>query len=460
MIENIEQYTTVERWITSVLGRGTGSESTKYQYLRLFRGFCEWVGKNPDKLIEERKKELKSKDESVRRGAEELLSRYFHELEKVRGKSRNTCVLTFTAIRSFYKANYVPLVVYTPQAWVKRSDKVPTLEEVKKMVDVSETPLQRALIIFSAQSGQRLGIISSLTYGMVKDGLEKSKSPLRVHVPAELKDAHGTIINKRRVEYNFFVGRDAIEALNACLQSRKVAGDKIGNSSLLFVSEKKWRGKFVPLDAEAINNYVKRAAFKAGLMAPIEKGTKEEPEMYPIHHHCLRKFWQTAMEAAGVAKPWYEYMMGHKLPKLDRAYSHPSIDQLNETYKKAEPYLSVSAVSRPATDDIKKELLLSIMQEQAKIFGIDPMRLRIEKSKEVGREITPEEEVEAIRENIIKLRVEPMRLTNGGAVINNFNRYESKIISEEALVEHIEGGWEMVKELRDGRVAIKRLKES
>jgi integrase len=451
------KYSTVERWITSVLNDGTGSDSTKYQYLRLLRGFCEWVGKDPDKLIEERKRELKNKDESVRRRAEESLSRYFNELERVRGKSRNTCVMITTVIRSFYKANYVPLVMKTPRVWAQRSDKVPTLEEVKKMVDVSETPLQRALIIFSAQSGQRLGIIRALTYSMVKDSLEKSVPFLHIDVSAGLEDKSEVKVNKRRVEYSFFVGQDSIEALKAYLQSRKAAGDRIKDSSLLFVSEKKWIGKFVPLDAEAINNYVKRAAFKSGLMSPIEKGTKEKPGMYPIHHHCLRKFWQTAMEAAGVAKPWYEYMMGHKRPKLDRSYSHPTIDQMKEAYKKAEPYLSVSAVSRPATDDIKKELLLSVMREQAKIFGIDPVRLRIERSKEIRREITPDEEVEAIRDGIIKLRTEPMKLTNGG---NNCNKYESKMISEEALAEHIEDGWDIVRELRDGRIAIKRLKES
>lgn len=48
------------------------------------------------------------------------------------------------------------------------------------------------------------------------------------------------------------------------------------------------------------------------------------------------------------------------------------IDQLKEAYLKAERYLSVSKVTgRPDAEDAKREMLLTMFKEQAKMFGLD-----------------------------------------------------------------------------------------
>jgi site-specific recombinase XerD len=441
----LEKYETVKRWITSVMTNKTKSEGTRRQYIWQLARFCEWVGKNPDELIREREMHLKGKSEKVKRQHEELLMRYFAELED-RGLARWSALSATTAVRSFYKSNYVPLQIRTPEAWERRTDKIPTLEEIKQMVDASESPLQRAIIIFSAQSGQRAGVITALRYGMVRRGLEAKELPLHVHVPAELRNRLGQNVNKRRITYDFFVGRDGVEALNAYLRWRVAVGDEVDDEAFLFVSEKRYRGKFVGLDEMAVNMLVKRAAVKAGLIPQPEKVKRGRAES-PIHHHCLRKFYQTAMEAAGIAKPWYEYMMGHKLGKLDRAYSKPTKEQLREAYRRAEPYLSISKVSMPEMDQVKRELLLTMWRDQAKMFGIDPMKVRIEK----GRELTPEEEIEAIQSEIKRLRIEPVKFRERDCRAN-----ESRLICEDELVRYLNDGWEIVRELRDGRIVVRR----
>ena len=90
------------------------------------------------------------------------------------------------------------------------------------------------------------------------------------------------------------------------------------------------------------------------------------------------------MEHAGIAKPWYEFMMGHTLGPLDRAYSRPTEEQLKEAYERAERYLSVSHISVPEIEQMKKEMLLEIIKREAAMFGIDPMKVKIEK-EEKGR---------------------------------------------------------------------------
>jgi hypothetical protein len=39
---------------------------------------------------------------------------------------------------------------------------------------------------------------------------------------------------------------------------------------------------------------------------------------------------------------------------------------------------------------------------------------------------------------------------------NNHKKYESKMVDEKELLSHIDDGWEIVKELKDGKLAIRR----
>lgn len=171
----------------------------------------------------------------------------------------------------------------------------------------------------------RVGVLTALRYGMIKEDFEANKNLIHIHVPPELYNRYNKKVIKRRVSYDFFVGYDTIEALKAYLQTRRASGETITDESFLFVSERKEKGEIVPLDEDAINLYVKSSAVNAGLIPPLKKGSLYQQAHSPIHHHCLRKFYQTAMESAGIAKPWIDLMMGHKLGQLDRAYSKPGL---------------------------------------------------------------------------------------------------------------------------------------
>ena len=69
---SIEDYESVKRWITR-LNKKSGSPNTRRAYLRWIRRFCEYAGKNPDELIEERRDDLKSGDDRVRRRSSDRL---------------------------------------------------------------------------------------------------------------------------------------------------------------------------------------------------------------------------------------------------------------------------------------------------------------------------------------------------------------------------------------------------
>ena len=87
-------------------------------------------------------------------------------------------------------------------------------------------------------------------------------------------------------------------------------------------------------------------------------------------------------------------------------------------------------------------------RQQAKMYGIDPMKVRIEKERELGKELSLDEEQDLLTTEIKKLTI-PQLNSNG-------KPYRSKIIGEKELAPHIEEGWEIVKELSNGRFLIKK----
>lgn len=150
-----------------------------------------------------------------------------------------------------------------------------------------------------------------------------------------------------------------------------------------------------------------------------------------------------------------EFLMGHILPGSQDTYfgsgvrvvdssisfDKEKVEQLRQEYAKL-CFSEVTTVN-------KKELLLEMWREQAKMYGIDPMRVRIEKQKELGRDPSLDEEEET-------LKVEIKRMTMPQSV-NNSKPFQSKIIKEDELPLCIEEGWEIVRELSNEKFLIRRV---
>lgn len=433
----VDGYESTKRWLSKVLTRRTKSDRTAKIYLWHLAKFCEWCGKNPDELVHEHLSNRASQSEEVRRKHEELVTRYFAFLETERKVSRNTALLAHAAIRSFYRANYAPLELETPESWPTRQDRILTREEVARLVEVAPSLLAKALIAFSAQSGQRVGVITSLTYGMVQEAL-KAKGPGHVHVPANLRDHKGRLVNKSRQVYDFFIGEDAKRLLRQYLETRAVLGD----DEPVFVSEKRVGLRHAPLDDEAVNRIIREAASRSHAFS--------SSEVRKIHHHVLRKFFQTSMEEAGVSPLWYEYMMGHSIPATQRAYSKPSLQQLEQAYIRAEPLLALRRETRSGELDELVRMRVLVWRENLRLVGVDPEKVFESLKASLGRDPEAGEEVEAYIKEVEK------RAKEGRHVIAEDKKSQSKIVSEEEVVSYLEDGWEPVLQLKNGNVVIKK----
>jgi len=306
---DLNSFETVQRWFRTVRMGRTGSEETIRVYSHFLSRFCDFTKKDPDKLIAERRQDIKSEDETVKRRHEELLMAFIEDLEKTRKLSRKSIVLAHGAIRSFFKANYLPLMSKTPESWVERVSKVPTREELRKMCEVSDIR-DKAIILTLAQSGMSLEDYLALTfktsspqYGTIWKQLKEGRSLIHLHIIRE----------KRKVWYDSFFGKDSIQALTNYIDEYG-----LGSSEPLF-----------NLTARSVERIVKNAGIKAGF------------ETY-VTPHCLRKLFSTYLKLAGVNETVVEYMMGHKLGGVRGAYFVPPVEELEKIYIKAEPYISIT----------------------------------------------------------------------------------------------------------------------
>jgi len=330
----LEEYESVGRWLMDLSFERSGSESTKVCFLWVLKSFCGFVGKSPDEMISEC------------RGSEKARQEYLDRIKAFvmrDDRARGTVYVYSSALKSFLKHNGIDVPVGKVKTWVTYEDRAITGEELRRLLEVADLRTKVAVAIL-AQSGVRSGTLGQLTYGHVREGLEKDEAPLKIHIASELA--------KDRVKsFDTFIGPEAVELLRTYIEARKRGTEYIKKEALTDKSPLIRNGlsrEVLGIKRDAIYNSIRNAMLKAGLIERGEKRSKLRP-------HSLRKFFKTQMEAAGVSRTFIEYMMGHTLPGTDSAYFKPTLDQLRDAYMKGLPFLSLSP-RRDVEDEFKRVL--------------------------------------------------------------------------------------------------------
>src|SRR2546428_2457482 len=154
-------YDSVNNWMLGL------SQGSKRPYLRYFTLFCEYAGRNPDQLIEWAK--------SDKTRVHEKAKQFYHRLADLAIPNASR-VQAYTAIRSFFAHNDQPLGkaprVLTDSMKI-RSTRLLKSREVWDMLSSVRSIKTKAIISFLAQSGQRVGLLSALRYGHVRQQIER-----------------------------------------------------------------------------------------------------------------------------------------------------------------------------------------------------------------------------------------------------------------------------------------------
>jgi integrase len=359
----LTKYEEVQTWLKTV------SETTQIYYKRAIQQYCNWIGKNPKELILMRDKETRSKNPIERNNTRDLLIEFRKHLEGY-GYAPKTIGVFDGAIRGFYssvlgKSGMINIRNYENSSVPKTKDLVPTIEELKHMLDVVNIE-EKMRIIFIAQTGMRVSDALKLKFGDIRRELEQNQNPLAIKfLPTKDREIIGERVT--------FLGSDGIEILNQYLKYRRDRGEVLIDESPLFACRTRKRGIYKSVSQHNYNETIKKAGQRIGLVNGNAKYGR-------IRVHCLRKFFITQLTNHGVEDKIINFLTCHKISDVDSVYWNRRVDTLREIYAERQRYLN------PINGDKKHYNLEEIKDIQEKIKDMDNRIPSINQIKETIKE--------------------------------------------------------------------------
>jgi len=382
---DVSDYYEVQRWLRAK------SNSTKGRYLLCIKRYCDFTKLNPTELIDEAENDRKGPRRSRGKPEDRLLQFQEHLNEyKQQGRknfnsslSDSTISIYFNAIRSFYNSNQFWLGIKSPKAVPREVNCKFDLraKDVRTLLDCTTNLRDRAIILVMFQSGIAVAELCRLNYGDISKEFEECKIPLCLHL----------IRKKEKVEFDTFIGLDAVKSLKLYLQDRIRRGENLCYTSPLFIKEGTKKRFSQRIHPRLVQIMMSIAAIKSGLVS-VER--MEVADFNPVRPHALRSSFISIMKLAGASETAVEYMAGHTLDGVRKAYFKPRLDELREIYCEYEPYLSVSNIPnsdhngsselnppirqnaktrfKRTLDNVDKRLLYSSMQKNRISEGDQP----------------------------------------------------------------------------------------
>lgn len=419
----------IEKWLKDLNSR------TALNYGNYFLRYRDWFR---DQVYWSSAKDMIDDYESLVDSKE----KYGHvDILKEYSKSKNTGSSdrrnTWYAVRSFYSFHRLPLPriprsessrLFKPSKMDKRRSLELTplmLDDVRRLIINSPQPYRTVLMVMF-QSAMGLSEFSQFNLEGWRKVVDKLDPPGPLRVVLYREKTSRTRVSR----YYTFIGKDGKMFIKEWLNMRPQSIE-----DALFVVFNKNRKLWVPVRGPLIGNMITKTAKKMGLIKP--NGLNR----YHVHAHEFRDLFKSLCTLNGVNSVASEFFLGHNIDKLgyDKSPEY-DVEWFRREYSKVEPQLNLISGSENR-EDVKKEAALVAMRSFAEAFGIDPMRVRIEKQKEIGRDLNSEEEIQAIQNEIRKMREQDD---------------PQIIVREEELENHLNDGWEFVSVLPSKRILIRK----
>jgi len=309
------------------------SEATKIEYLKNLNRFKNFYKlKDYDSILGIPQKKL-----------QEMIEDYVMDMKhKV---SPNTVPTRIYPLQAFFEINDVDIkwrkIRRLFPAKVKKSGrKAYTTEQVQLILQQCKDLRNRAIVLFMAASGCRVGAFSYLKLKDIQN-IEDCK--------------HVVIYSDELEEYSTFLTPEASKAFDLYLEKRKKDGEYLDDDSPAF--RKTYRlgiEKAKPLTGRTVSEIMQR------LLKNLELRNNKNGARYEIQRdHGLRKRFDTIMKQTDSMKLIHaEKMFGHSTPSipLDETYADFSVESLFNEYKKAIPELTVN-------DSARKQVQLDQMKD-------------------------------------------------------------------------------------------------
>ena len=327
--------------------KGFHSDSTKESYCKKLVQFLEFHDNvTADKLLQQAKKNPKT--------IQHMIIDYIEERKsKVSG---STLQQTRAALKHFFEMNDIEdginwskISKIIPHAKKTGSDRAPTIEEIRLMLELADTRT-KCVILMCSSSGIRVGAFDGMTWGNLSPIYQKHDGE-KTMVAAKL-----TVYKGEREEYTTFITPECYCTLEQYKRSRELVGERITLRSPLvrdswdnhkYRKDKRKKPKMArPLASKTIANMMGEFLKKINLRE-ADSDTHEFKQI-----HGFRKFFKTNAERACKTID-VEKLMGHA-----ENYYKPSLDYLLAEYTKAIPYLTISETVE-LKDKLKQQITIS-----------------------------------------------------------------------------------------------------
>ena len=346
------------------------SEATKKQYLYQLERFRNWTKINDyDVLLQAPDKEIQV-----------LLEDYLFYLKKK--YSPNTIPPIFAVLELFYSMNdkvidSKKLRKMFPARIKKSGYDAYTNEDVQKMLRHASKKRSRALLLFLASTGCRIGAIADLKIKNLSKMENDCRSVLFYEGSTE--------------EYFSFLTPESSKALDEYLEEREKNGEKLISESPIFRSTYRLGiQKVRPMTTDTVHQVI------SSLVNSNVSRTKVGSRYNIQVAHGLRKRFATIIKLNNkVSYSISERLLGHQ-GYLDKEYLRPTKEALFEEFFKVVPELTISDEEREKT--LNKKLIIENKELHQKSMEIaelkknqDVMTRWMMRFKELHPEIFSEE---------------------------------------------------------------------
>jgi site-specific recombinase XerD len=423
----VKSFNSGQHWLLKLEKEYGAKFNTIKNYAEGLKKFCEYAKMNPDEIIEAYKAAIKADVNEAVEMWNDKLDLFIPWLTQKYEVKRITAASRFNAVKSFFSHNVaIPLTSKTPKFHAD-SYKPVTIDEIREKVLPHADVMQAFEILFLKDSGMSQEDALKLNVGDIEDvGNEFGY----------IKAFRG----KEAVDYETFIGPNAVQAMKRVLEYRQRMGCEIKPESPLFVKLTKPNERQTD---RLIASSWQRLSVKAGVI---------------ISTHRARKTFETFLAVGKVHPVILKYWMGHKVEKSDIEGKYiipPKPDQL-KLYMEA--YKAIDVTPKKSEEETQVEAIAN----NARSLGIPEEKIQEELKQRGKTWVTPKEfarQIYRLQEKVIKpdelkkIEKEIRRQTqaNGGDCGEEFEQ-----IQESQLLSYLKAGWQIVHRLESGEVIVKR----
>lgn len=389
--------------------------STTKSYVRGAFMFAEFLGKDVPEIVAEYQADA---DKNVYKAYDkwELIFEDYGDNLKARYPKGSTAATYFAAAVGLINANVPSSAEIHPKAPEAYSRSIPpiTIEDLRIVRNIADER-ERAFIDVLKDTGISRADAVGLTYKDVKKAIEN---------PTVQYHKIDVYRGKENVEYGTWLGPNAIESLRTFFDIRRRLGEQITDESWIFAV----KGNNQPLDPPSLSAVFRRLSQRIGVK---------------LTPHKLRKFFETYITAGGAHPLVAKYWMGHKIKTsrdIEAAYIIPPENIQREQYMKA--YNKIDCEPTSLAELEKRQQIVEELH--AKIMAQEPLTEEdLERAKRYNIRLVT-------RRPKYRKEEEPNDCPDG----EHCERFEE--ISEDNLLQCLKDGWQIVHNLQNGNVIIRK----